>query len=65
MIIEAVQAGSVPLLITPNGTVKCKHIWAFELSLNLRSEVQAQREESLTIEPINVTHLLSGSENIV
>src|SRR6266702_6374074 len=38
-----------------NRTVKCKHIWAVELSFNLRNEVKAEAEARITkIEPVAV-----------
>lgn len=50
-----------------NRAVKCKHIFACEFSLALRTEVQAHREEPpVTIAPIDVSSCkFCGSENIV
>jgi len=42
--------------------VKCKHIWACELSCAIREKVQAQ---ALTIQPIGLTCVVCGSNVIV
>ena len=50
-----------------NRTVKCKHIWAVELSFNLRNEVKAEAEARITkIEPVAVNSCrYCSSGNIV
>lgn len=42
--------------------VKCKHIWACELSSAIREKVQAQ---ALTIQPIGLTCVVCGSDIVV
>ncbi len=47
--------------------IKCKHIWAVEISFNLRKEVQAEAEARITrIEPVTVNSCrYCKSQNIV